>query len=333
MRPLMFRRVLAMFVTAASLAVGAAALAQRPLIVAIATEAGVRKVWTHQATVGGVLAEAGIAVRPYDRVIPGLAEPLTSEMTVSIRRALPVTLIVDGRTLKFMTVAETVEEFLAERHGGVRLQPRDRVHPSMETRLWSGAAVRVVRINVVLVSKEERLPFARLVRPDGTLPRGMTRLVQAGRPGARMLRIAVTTADGRVVDRQVIGAVLARPPQDRISQVGTRRIIATRGEFAGKEIVHMEATAYAPWHGKGVNGTTAIGMRAGYGVVAVDPRVIPLRSELFIEGYGRAIAGDTGGAIKGHRIDLGFSTARQAYQFGRRPVRVYILSVPPPRRK
>lgn len=333
MRPLTSRMVLAMFVAAASLAVGATALAQRPTIVALVTEAGVRKVWTYQATVGGVLEEAGVRVRPYDRVIPGPAERLAPEGTVSIRRAFPVTLMVDGRTLKFMTAAETVEEFLAERHGGVHLQPLDRVHPSMETRLWSKAVVRVVRINTLLVSKEERLPFARLVRPDGTLPRGMTRLVQAGRPGTRMLRIAVTTADGKVVDRQVIDSVLARPPQDRISQVGTRRIIATRGEFAGKEIVHMEATAYAPWHGKGVDGTTAIGMRAGYGVVAVDPRVIPLRSELFIEGYGRAIAGDTGGAIKGYRIDLCFGTAREAYQFGRRPVRVYILSVPPPRRK
>ncbi|MBM3471306.1 MAG: DUF348 domain-containing protein [Armatimonadetes bacterium] len=333
MRPLMSRRVLATFVTAASLAVGAVSLAQRPLIVAIAAEAGVRKVWTHQPTVGSALAEAGIAVRPYDRVNPGIAEPLASEMTIRIRRAFPVTLIVDGRTLQVMTASESVEEFLAERHGGVRLRPRDRVHPPMDTRLWSGAVVRVVRINTLLVTREERLPFARLIRPDATLPRGMTRLVQAGRPGTRMLRIAVTTADGRVVDRQVIGNVLARPPQDQISQVGTRRIIATRGEFAGKEIVHMEATGYAPWHGKGVDGTTAIGMRAGFGVVAVDPRVIPLRSELFIEGYGRAIAGDTGGAIKGHRIDLGFNTARQAYQFGRRPVRVYILSVPPPRRK
>lgn len=333
MRPLMFRRMLATFVMAASLAVGAAALAQRPLIVAIATESGIRKVWTHQTTVARALAEAGIAVEPHDRVNPGMAEPITSEMTIRVRRAFSVTLMVDGRALRVMTASGSVEELLAERPGGVRLRPRDRVYPSMDTKLWSGAVVRVVRIRTHLVTREERLPFARLVRPDATLPRGMTRLVQAGRTGTRVLRIAVTTADGRVVDRQVVGNVLARPPQDQISQVGTRRIIATRGEFAGKEIIHMEATAYAPWHGKGVDGTTAIGMRAGHGVVAVDPRVIPLRSVLYIEGYGRAIAGDTGGAIKGHRIDLGFATARQAYQFGRRPVRVYILSVPPPRKR
>jgi 3D (Asp-Asp-Asp) domain-containing protein len=105
-------------------------------------------------------------------------------------------------------------------------------------------------------------------------------------------------------------------------------VIASRGQFTGKEVLEMEATGYAPWHGKGVDDVTAIGMKAGYGVVAVDPKVVPLRSVLFIEGYGQAVAGDTGGAIKGHRIDLGFNTAREAYKFGRRPVRVYILSTP-----
>jgi 3D (Asp-Asp-Asp) domain-containing protein len=159
----------------------------------------------------------------------------------------------------------------------------------------------------------------------------VTRLIQAGRRGTRVRRIALTLADGVVVDRQVLGAQIVQPPQDRIMQVGTRRVFASRGEFTGKEII-MEATGYAPWTGKGVDDITSIGMKAGYGVVAVDPTILPLRSELFIEGYGRAIAGDVGGAIKGHRIDLGFNTARQALQFGRRPVRVYVLSTPPPRK-
>jgi len=142
----------------------------------------------------------------------------------------------------------------------------------------------------------------------------------------------VTTADGFVVERRQVEAVITRPPQDRVIRVGTRRVLASRGEFAGKEVLVMEATGYAPWHGHGVDDVTATGMRAGFGVVAVDPRVIPLGSVLFIEGYGRAIAGDTGGAILGNRIDLGFPTAREAYRFGRRPVRVYILSEPAARR-
>jgi 3D (Asp-Asp-Asp) domain-containing protein len=106
-------------------------------------------------------------------------------------------------------------------------------------------------------------------------------------------------------------------------------VIVSRGEFAGKEILVMEATAYAPWDGPGTNDITSIGLKAGFGVVAVDPTVIPLGSKLFIEGYGPAIAGDVGGAIKGPRIDLGFNTIREARVYGRRrQIRVYIISTP-----
>ena len=53
-------------------------------------------------------------------------------------------------------------------------------------------------------------------------------------------------------------------------------------------------------------------MRAGKGVIAVDPKVIKLRSKVYIPGYGMAVAGDTGGAIKGNIIDLGFDDAKTA---------------------
>jgi 3D (Asp-Asp-Asp) domain-containing protein len=219
-----------------------------------------------------------------------------------------------------------VAEFLAE--SGVALRPQDQVSPAPQAALQPDTLVRVVRVDTRIVVTEDRLPFARVARSDPALPRGMTRLVQVGRMGSRVRRIAVTTADGVVVDRQVVSDVMVRSPQDQILHVGTRRIIASRGEFAGREILMMEATAYAPWNGWGVHGTTATGLKAGFGVVAVDPSIIPLGSKLFIDGYGPAIAADTGGAIKGSRIDLCFDTAREAIVFGRRLVRVYILSSP-----
>ncbi len=76
--------------------------------------------------------------------------------------------------------------------------------------------------------------------------------------------------------------------------------------------MEMIATAYTA-DCAGCGGMTAIGRRAGHGIVAVDPRVIPLGTRLYIPGYGLAVAGDTGGAIVGNRIDLGFdSHARRA---------------------
>ncbi|MDU2184171.1 MAG: 3D domain-containing protein, partial [Negativicoccus succinicivorans] len=85
-----------------------------------------------------------------------------------------------------------------------------------------------------------------------------------------------------------------------------------------------EATAYHPMDGDG-RGITASGMKAGYGVVAVDPNVIPMGTRVFVPGYGEAIAADTGGAIIGNRIDLCMETYDECYQYGRRNVEVYVL--------
>jgi len=74
----------------------------------------------------------------------------------------------------------------------------------------------------------------------------------------------------------------------------------------------------------GCNEVTASGLRAGYGVVAVDPKVIALGTKLYIPGYGLAVAGDTGGAIKGNKIDLGFDDVKHGW-WSARFVEIYIL--------
>ena len=90
------------------------------------------------------------------------------------------------------------------------------------------------------------------------------------------------------------------------------------------QVLGMEATAYLPTDGGG-EGLTAIGIPATYGVVAVDPDVIPLGSRVYIPGYGEALAADTGGAIYGYRIDLCMEDYWQAMDFGRRTVTVFVL--------
>ncbi len=88
--------------------------------------------------------------------------------------------------------------------------------------------------------------------------------------------------------------------------------------------IDMEATAYLPSDGGG-SGITATGIQATYGVVAVDPGVIPLGTRVYIPGYGEALAADTGGAIYGNRIDLCMESYNEAMQFGRRTVTVFVL--------
>ena len=85
------------------------------------------------------------------------------------------------------------------------------------------------------------------------------------------------------------------------------------------EPVVFESTAYT-WTGC----RTATGIWPSRGTVAVDPRVIPLGTELHIEGYGPAVAADTGGDIQGARIDLYMDTKHECLQWGRRKVQIQI---------
>ena len=96
------------------------------------------------------------------------------------------------------------------------------------------------------------------------------------------------------------------------------------GAINYSDVMSMEATAYLPTDGSGA-GITATGIRATYGVVAVDPRVIPLGTKVYIPGYGVALAADTGGAIKGYKIDLCMESYGECMRFGRRNVTVYVL--------
>lgn len=102
---------------------------------------------------------------------------------------------------------------------------------------------------------------------------------------------------------------------------------AAKEEPAAKEI-SVEATAYTA-DCAGCSGVTATGVNLKDNpdskVIAVDPNVIPLGSKVYVEGYGYATAEDTGGAIKGNRIDVFIPSQAQAEDWGRKTVTVKIL--------
>lgn len=96
------------------------------------------------------------------------------------------------------------------------------------------------------------------------------------------------------------------------------------GSLPYSQMMSMEATAYLPTDGS-PEGLTAMGIPARWGIVAVDPDVIPLGTKVYIPGYGVALAADVGGAINGYKIDLCMEDYNQAMDFGRRTVTVFVL--------
>ena len=107
--------------------------------------------------------------------------------------------------------------------------------------------------------------------------------------------------------------------------LSSRGSLGTLSRYEGKRVLSLTATGYGPGENGPWGDRTRMGTRVRYGVVAVDPRVIKLGTRLYVEGYGECVAEDTGGAIKGMRIDLAFNSDRVANQYGRRRVRVVIL--------
>ncbi len=160
---------------------------------------------------------------------------------------------------------------------------------------------------------------------------------QEGVKGIKKVTTTNKIVDGKIVD-VVISEEIVKEPVNEIVKIGTKEkepepAPVQTGGPAGlnySKVLTIDATAYCPCSrccGKWANGVTASGLKAGYGVAAVDPRVIPLGTKLYVEGYGYCIAADTGGAIKGNRIDLcyGSHSAALASGFGHKSTKVYVL--------
>jgi len=216
----------------------------------------------------------------------------------------------------------TVKDLLTEKH--VELTQLDIVSPSLNAKLVDGMTVTVVRKRIDSIVEVSPLPFSvKKVYSDG-LRAGTMQTVVAGVNGSKTVHFQDTFVNDKCVSRKKL-SVSVKPPVHSVVKEGLRGIhLASRGATSRRTLT-MIATGYSASENRRWGGKTATGHRARRGVVAVDPRFIKLGTRLYIEGYGIAIAADTGGAIKGRRIDLCFNTRAEAMKVGRKPVKVTIL--------
>lgn len=283
---------------------------------------------TSDRQLGAALRSAGISIGPKDYLSPPPKTQLKhkSELTVHLRRAVSASVVADGATVRAETTATSVSAFLREL--GIETGPMDLVSIDPEVELTPGMQIQVVRRTEKLATLREEIPFRTLRRADRNMLAGEIQEVQAGLPGLREITQVLHLEDGQQVAVTTLGEQVLQDPIDEVIAYGTAGVASRSGEsFRYVQEFSMEATGYTAGPESNPNGTghTYTGIKAVRGVVAVDPRVIPLHTRLYIEGYGPAIAADIGGAIKGMKIDLCFDTVAEALQWGRRPVTVYIL--------
>lgn len=202
-----------------------------------------------------------------------------------------------------------------------------------------------VKTEQTTVTEEFVIPHSVVEIPTNELFNDESYVSAEGTTGLARKTFEVRFENGTQVSKVLINEEIITKPVDTIKYVGTkiRKIPTIAGTLTEKpknlgRYIDMTATAYdlsfescGKRPGDRGYGITASGMKARVGVVAVDRRVIPLGTRLYIEAvdgswvYGEAIAGDTGGAIKGNRIDLFFNTKAECMKFGRKAARVYIL--------
>ncbi|ADL07544.1 3D domain-containing protein [Thermosediminibacter oceani] len=276
------------------------------------------EVKTFSTTVKDLLDEKNISVSAQDVVTPDISSKLSDGSIIYIKRAFEVKVIADGREVTVKTQPDTVENIVKK--AGIKLKEKDKIQPSRTAYIERPADIKVIRIEEKVVEEIKKIPFKTVTRVDYNLPLGQKKLVQKGEEGQEKLITRIRLEDGKVVEKTT-ESVVVKPAKPEIVLKGGLTVASRGGvKFAYTKKLRMLATAYTH-----TGSPTALGTKPRVGVVAVDPKVIPLGTELYIDDYGFARAEDTGGSIKGDKIDLFFDTEAAARRFGRRWVTVYIL--------
>lgn len=300
--------------------------------VTVVVDGRVLRLQTHAGDVASVLDEAGVAVDSSDVVSPAPQAAVQPGDTVVVRHAVPVTVDLGDGEKRVHVVGETVADAIVA--AGADPASTTVVTPDLAEPLKPGMTIAVPEVFMRVTKEEATVTPAVDVQKDPSLPKGERKVITTGEPG-RVVRVyRVMVVDGvegtrtltaeAVVDEPVPTIVaVGTKPKSRCAEPAPRSYKIPKPPKTGRKM-RVEATGYSPRE-PGLDFHTATGARAKRGVIAVDPRVIPLGTRVYVPGYGYAVARDTGGAIKGKRIDLCFDTVAECYKWGRRKVTIIIL--------
>ncbi|RSK56854.1 G5 and 3D domain-containing protein [Bacillus canaveralius] len=291
-----------------------------------------KTVWTTATTVGELLKEHQIALSEHDKVLPKLDEKIKNDLEISIQKAFPLTVIDGGNKLEVWSTSTTVADFLVQQ--GIPLADSDRVEPNLEETITENGVVNVIRVEKVTDVVEEPISFAIETKKDGSLAQGTEKVITEGVNGLVAKEFEVVKENGQEISRKLISEKKIKDKQDKVVALGTKiiaqqvsRQAAQSEPSAGREF-YVDSTAYTA-SCNGCSGVTATGVNLNANpnakVIAVDPSVIPLGTKVYVDGYGYAVAADTGSAIKGHKIDVFFAGTSEAYRWGRKKVKIKIL--------
>lgn len=307
----------------------------------------IQEIETRKSLVNQVLDEHSIMLSQGDTISRSLESTLKEGDRIVIVRAVPVQVSVDGATKSHLTTQSSVQGIIKEL--GIKVNPDDKVSPELGSKVTSDLKIKVVRVSKHTVQTKETVPFNVVKTSDSTLEKGQTKVLQQGSEGVVIHNVEKVYENGNFVSKRWLGKEVEKKAQDKVVAVGTKpkpeAVLAanmsrtadqvdisgttTKGgvSFKYKKVLkNVTLTAYSAEE-DGIGTKTASGTRVTEGrTIAVDKSVVPMGWWVYIEGIGFRRAEDTGGAIKGNKMDVYFDSLKSAKNFGRKKGRtVYVI--------
>lgn len=247
------------------------------------------------------------------RIKPGTTGIKTGEQQAYMK-PVNITVNADGMEMHLLAAPFTIEQVLDSY--SIPVGENDIVEPALDRQITEGTVITIQRVVFEEVTVKEDVAFKTKVKGTDKLPAKTEKVVQEGVKGIDEVTYKIKYVDGKEVEKTETARKAVKKPVTEIIEK------STVGTIEGKEYSRkFTVKAYSYTGG----GRTASGLPAAVGRIAVDPRVIPLGTRVYVEGYGFATAADTGGNIKGNTIDVYYNSASQCRSWGCRTVTVYIL--------
>ncbi|WP_318183288.1 ubiquitin-like domain-containing protein [Metabacillus idriensis] len=295
-----------------------------------------RTIRTTAKTVEEFIKEQRIELTEHDKMNASLHTKISDNLKLNIDKAIQITLNVGDKEQQVWSTSTTVADFLKEQK--VQVNELDKVEPQIHQTLSANDVVIVTRVEKVTDVVEEPVAFSVVTKNDGNISKGKQEVIEPGAEGTVAKHFEVIMENGKEVSRKLIKEETKKESQDRVVAIGSKadpkpvsnkaETVSRSNDSVAKEF-YVTSTAYTAYC-NGCSGKTATGVNLRENpnakVIAVDPSIIPLGSKVYVEGYGYAVASDTGGAIKGNKIDVFFSDKGAAYRWGRKQVKIKVLN-------
>lgn len=289
---------------------------------------------TYKGTVKDVLDEQGIKVGEKDNIEPSLNAKIKKNTTITLKKAIPIKFVCGNSSVQIYTAKETVKDALESeadllKDSGISFdEALDEVSPNLNSRIEKDSTIQIFNVEKQQKKQMETIAYETAIEKDDKLMVGSTEVKTKGQNGQKEVTYEIVYKNGVETNRKITSTKIISEPTTQVILQGTGTILtASRGDGAAKKCITCSATAYSG-HGLTSSGRKTLRDPSGVSTVAVDPTVIPIGSKVYIDGYGYAIAADTGGAIKGNKIDLYFNSEEECSSWGRKQVQVKIIAYP-----